>query len=110
MPATDEQKSPTTQAIFGGYKLPWAAGVTKPLIWSAEHTSCTPKRDCIYAFDFADGTMFPLLAAKGGTVFEAKDSCPNGSTGCTNALILKDISTNPTITLPITPSPLHYTK
>ena len=96
MPATDEEKSPTTQATFGGYKLPWAAGVTKPLIWSAEHISCTPKRDCIYAFDFADGTMFPLLAAKGGTVFSARDTCPNGSTGCTNSLIIKDVSTNPT--------------
>jgi hypothetical protein len=96
MPATDEQKAPGSVATFGGYKLPWAAGVTKPLIWSAEHTSCTPKRDCVYAFDFADGTMFPLLAAKGGTVFSARDSCPNGSTGCTNSLIIKDVSTNPT--------------
>ena len=54
-------------AALGGYRLPWAAGLTKTLVWSAEHTSC-PVDDCIYALDFSDGTMFPLLAAKGGTV------------------------------------------
>jgi hypothetical protein len=82
-------------AALGGYKLPWAAGLSKALVWSAEHTSC-PGDDCIYAFDFADGTMFPLLAAKGGTVFYAKDNCENGSTSCTNIFIIRDISTTPT--------------
>jgi len=82
-------------AALGGYKLPWAAGLTKALVWSTEHTSCSGN-DCYYAFDFADGTMFPLLAAKGGTVLYAKDSCTNGATDCTNLFILRDLSTNPT--------------
>jgi hypothetical protein len=79
---------------LGGFKLPWAAGLTKNLVWSTEHTSC-PGNDCYYAFDFADGSMFPLLAAKGGTVQYAFDDCVNGVTDCTNKIILKDSSTNP---------------
>ncbi len=86
---------PKVAATFGGYYLPWAGGVTKRLTWSISHTSCSGK-DCYYAFDFADGTMFPLLAAKGGTVFATQYSCNNGSTGCTNYIILKDNSTTPT--------------
>ncbi len=82
-------------AALGGYRLPWAAGLTKNLVWSTEHTSC-PGSDCYYAFDFADGTMFPLLAAKGGTVFYAKDTCTNGATDCTNIFIIRDVSTTPT--------------
>jgi hypothetical protein len=84
----------TPLAALGGYKLPWAAGLTKNLEWSTEHSSC-PDDDCYYAFDFADGTMFPLLAAKGGTVEYAFDDCANGATDCTNKIILKDSSTNP---------------
>ncbi len=82
-------------AALGGYKLPWAAGLTKNLVWSTEHTSCSGN-DCYFAFDFADGTMFPLLAAKGGTVEYADDHCVNGTTECTNKIILKDTSTTPT--------------
>lgn len=82
-------------AKFGGYYLPWAGGVSKRLTWSIGHKSCGDNA-CKYAFDFADGTMFPLLAAKGGTVFGAQWTCNNGSTKCTNYLILKDASTTPT--------------
>jgi murein DD-endopeptidase MepM/ murein hydrolase activator NlpD len=88
-----EPKAPGT--ALGGYKLPWAAGAAKNLTWSAEHRSCGGSY-CVYALDFADRTMFPLLAAKGGTVFAARDSCANGVTDCTNLIILKDVSTNPT--------------
>ncbi len=50
--------------------------------------------------------MFPLLAAKGGTVHYAKDTCSNGSTGCTNILSSKTspparLPTRSTITWPI---------
>jgi Peptidase family M23/Bacterial pre-peptidase C-terminal domain len=94
--AVDTVEAPETAlAALGGYRLPWAAGLTKSLVWSTEHTSC-PGSDCYYAFDFADGTMFPLLAAKGGTVFYAKDTCTNGATDCTNIFILRDVSTTPT--------------
>jgi murein DD-endopeptidase MepM/ murein hydrolase activator NlpD len=100
-------------AALGGYRLPWAAGLTKTLVWSAEHTSCG-EGYCIYAFDFADGTMFPLLASKGGTVQYAKDTCENGSTSCTNIFIIKDVSTSPTsyqiyyhLAQNTIPAPLH---
>lgn len=84
-----------TAAKFGGYYLPWAGGQKKRVTWSISHTSCSGNA-CYYAFDFADGTMFPILAAKGGTVFATQTSCNNGSTGCTNYIILKDNSTTPT--------------
>jgi murein DD-endopeptidase MepM/ murein hydrolase activator NlpD len=86
---------PKVTAKFGGYYLPWAAGLSKKLTWSISHTSCA-NNACYYAFDFADGTMFPLLAAKGGKVFAANWTCNNGSTDCTNYLILQDDSTTPT--------------
>ncbi|MBN2256308.1 MAG: M23 family metallopeptidase [Anaerolineaceae bacterium] len=97
--AATEPKAPNApQAALGGYKLPWSADADPiALIWSAEHTSCPPG-DCIYAFDFADGTMFPLLAAKGGTVVAAIDHYPNGDSNSdhTNLLVLEDKSTSPT--------------
>lgn len=90
----EKYPEPKVTAKFGGYYLPWAGGVTKKLTWSISHTSCSGN-DCKYAFDFADGSMFPLQAAKGGTVFAAKWTCNNGSTKCTNYLILQDNSTTP---------------
>ena len=93
---TDPLEAPEAPlAALGGYRLPWAAGLTKNLVWSTEHSSCSGNA-CYYALDFADGTMFPLLAAKGGTVIYATDDCTNGSTSCTNIFIIKDVSTSPT--------------
>lgn len=84
-----------TAAAFGGYYLPWAANLTKRLTWSVAHTSCYPTYYCTHAFDFADGTMFPLVAAKGGTVYHWKDTCANGDSSCTNSITLQDRSTTP---------------
>jgi hypothetical protein len=81
--------------VYGGYYLPWAKGLEKRLTWSVSHTSCTPTYYCTHAFDFADGTMFPLLAAKGGTVYHWKDTCANGDSSCTNSITLQDRSTTP---------------
>ena len=85
-------------SIYRGYKLPWAAPLVKRLTGSIWHImpggSCPTA--CRYAYDFADGTMFPLLAAKGGTVYAYDDHCTNGSETCTNYLILEDRSTVPT--------------
>lgn len=88
--------------VFGGYKLPWTAGVSKRVTNSIGHvysvagglTSCPTS--CRFAFDFADGTMFPLLAAKGGAVKSLKTTCANFDSNCTNYLILEDQSTIPT--------------
>ena len=82
-------------AAFGGYYLPWAENLTKRLTWSVSHTSCYPTYYCTYAFDFADGTMFPMVAAKGGTVYHWKDTCANGDSSCTNSITLQDRSTTP---------------
>ena len=81
--------------VYGGYYLPWAQNLTKRLTWSVGHTSCSPVYYCTHAFDFADGTMFPMVAAKGGTVYHWKDTCPNGSTSCTNSITIQDRSTTP---------------
>jgi hypothetical protein len=80
---------------FGGYLLPWAGGQSKMLTWSVSHASCL-NEDCRYAFDFADGTHWPILAAKGGTVYAAYDSVPNDNHNDTNYIILEDTSTTPT--------------
>lgn len=85
--------------VYQGYKLPWAGGLGKRVTGSIGHFliyhSCSEAR-CRYAYDFADGTMFPIVAAKGGTVYYFHDSCANGDSQCTNSLALKDESTNPT--------------
>lgn len=86
---------PKSRQVFGGYYLPWAAGLEKRLTWSVAHSSCNPTHYCTHAFDFADGTMFPLLAAKGGTVFHWRDSCRNNDRNCTNSITLQDRSTDP---------------
>ena len=93
---TGEQEAlPKSTQVFGGYYLPWAAGLEKRLTWSVGHTSCYPTYYCTHAFDFADGTMFPLVAAKGGTVFHWRDSCANGDSNCTNSITIQDKSTTP---------------
>lgn len=90
-----DPKAGPTAVVLGGYKLPWAGGLTKRLTWSVGHTSCNPKYYCTYAFDFADGTMFDLLAAKDGYVYHWRDTCNNGDSGCTNSITLEDRTTNP---------------
>lgn len=88
---------------FTGYKLPWSKALNIKITGSVGHfldyNSCS-ETYCRYAYDFwnPDSTnrMFPLLASKGGVVKAYKESCPNGSTSCTNYLVLQDDSTVPT--------------
>lgn len=84
--------------VYRGYKLPWPAGQTKRLTGSIGHvlTYKTCPSTCLYAFDFADGTMFTLAAAKAGTVKYAEWRYPNGNTTNTNYLVLEDTTTTPT--------------
>ncbi len=91
--------APPPQAVvqtFGGYYLPWAYGTSRRLTQSIGHKyiygNCPT---CLYSFDFADGSMFPLLAAKGGLVKYVSWSCPNNDHNCNNYLVLEDSSTNP---------------
>lgn len=90
---SDPKPGPGT--VYGGYYLPWKGGLTKRLTWSVAHSSCTPKSYCKYAFDFADGTMFEIMAAKGGYVYHWRDTCSNGDSGCTNSITLEDRTTTP---------------
>ncbi len=83
---------------FGGYLLPWEGGVTNRLTRSVAHGG----RE-YYAFDFADytpGNMFPVYAAKGGTVKYVKWTYPNGyyDGNCNHAnyIVLEDTTTSPT--------------
>lgn len=82
---------------YTGYFLPWKKGLTKYLSGSIGHVftykSCPD--DCMYAFDFYDGTMFGLSAAKGGVVKYAKWNCENGDEDCSNYLVLQDNTTSP---------------
>lgn len=95
----DDALSKDVKTVYRGYKLPWAGGLSKRLSGSIGHfliyNSCS-ETSCRYAYDFADGTMFPLLAARGGTVWKLNTTCPNYETSCFNYVILKDESTNPT--------------
>ncbi len=95
---------PTTEAdeqVFTGYYLPWEGGKTVWLTGSVAHfttyMSCSIET-CRYAFDFSDGTMFALLASKGGTVLGWKDTCYNGDPDCLNYIAIEDITTSPVTT------------
>ncbi len=94
-PAVQQQ---TKGMIYQGYKLPWPAGLSKRLSGSIGHVftykSCPST--CLYAFDFADGTMFPISAAKAGTVMYTEWRYENGNTTNTNYIVLEDTTTTPT--------------
>jgi len=91
----EQEALPKSGTVYGGYYLPWAKGLEKRLTWSVGHTSCYPIYYCTHAFDFADGTMFPMVAAKGGSVFHWRDTCANGDSTCTNSITIQDKSTTP---------------
>jgi murein DD-endopeptidase MepM/ murein hydrolase activator NlpD len=94
----DEQPQQKDGKVFTGYKLPWEAGKTKYLTGSIGHvfTYKTCPADCLYAFDFADGTEFPVLAAKAGKVKYAVWQYPDNQMEHTNLLVLQDNTTTPT--------------
>ena len=94
-----EIKAPATLGTFSGYRLPWAPGQIMALTQSVQHDKYTPSLTAHYAFDFATpgvAQMWNIYAAKSGVVWMAKDSCDNGSTTCSNWIVLQDPSTNPT--------------
>lgn len=99
---TPPEAAPKAVQTFTGYKLPWSTALNIKITGSIGHFldygSCS-ETSCRYAYDFwnpdAGNRMFPLLASKGGVVWAYKETCPNGSTDCTNYLVLKDDSTSP---------------
>jgi murein DD-endopeptidase MepM/ murein hydrolase activator NlpD len=92
-----EQSMGHDAAPLTGYKLPWQGGEGKYITGSIGHVyiyrSCVSS--CLYAFDFADGTMFPVLAAKAGTVKYAVWGYENGNTDNANYIVLEDTTTSP---------------
>ena len=96
MPA--EQQQPKDPVVYTGYHLPWTNGQTVYLTGSIGHVytykSCPST--CLYAFDFANGTMFPVRAARRGTVKYVVWEYPNGNTTNPNYIVLEDTSTTPT--------------
>jgi len=96
MPAI--QQEPKAPVVYRGYHLPWTNGESVRLTGSIGHVftykSCPST--CLYAFDFANGTMFPIRAARRGTVKYAVWQYPNGNTTNANYIILEDKSTSPT--------------
>lgn len=94
---TSPDQAITKAPPFTGYRLPWAKGQTKYLTGSIGHVftykSCPSS--CLYAFDFADGTMFPITASKGGKVKSAVWNYPNGNTTSANYIVIEDESTTP---------------
>ena len=86
-------------APFGGYLLPWAAGVRLYMTQSVHHDKYDSSGKAHYAFDFAQSYpsgMFNVYAARGGTVHRVVWWHPNGNEQYGNYLVLKDTSTSPT--------------
>ncbi len=92
------QQEPKAPVVYKGYHLPWTNGESVRLTGSIGHVytykSCPST--CLYAFDFANGTMFPIRAARRGTVKYAVWQNVNGNTTNANYIILEDKSTSPT--------------
>ncbi len=93
---SDAEKKAMAKAI-GGYHLPWPAGVTQLLTQSVNHSSTMA-----YAYDFYNTAtpMWPIVAARTGTVKYAVWTYPNGyydgNGNHANYLVLEDTSTSPT--------------
>lgn len=92
------QKQQKDLAVFTGYRLPWKEGETVSLTGSIGHVytykSCPSS--CLYAFDFANGTMFDVVAAKAGTVKYVVWKYDNGDSKNANYIVLEDTTTTPT--------------
>ncbi len=101
-PAPDpvEPDTPTSAEALTGYYLPYMAGTARWLEGSISHFQSIPELGypscsseyCRYAYDFTDTWHYPLLASKDGTVIASRDNCPDGSTGCTNYIVLRNSS------------------
>src|SRR4030065_395845 len=91
-----DQQIDLLAAPLGGALPPWAGGETRYLSQSVAHDRYTAGRSAHYAFDFYNGTMFKLYAAKAGLVALARWDVPNGDDkDMGNYLLLQDPTTNP---------------
>ena len=70
-----------------GYKLPWKSGVSMQLTQDCNDSCCNDHvGDAGYAWDFANGSAFTVVAARGGTVTHLKinSTAGCGSSSCVN--------------------------
>ena len=96
--ANAQAPNESLQTIWG-YYLPYVAGTAHKLEGSVLHFNNYPPLGypscdiefCHYAYDFTDVGHFPLVAARAGTVVSSRDSCADGSTACTNYIVLQDV-------------------
>lgn len=80
----DHCKAVTTP---GTYKLPWKPGITMSLTQDCNDSCCNDHvNDDKYAWDFANGGAFTVVAARGGTVTHLKINSTSGcgSSSCAN--------------------------
>jgi len=95
-PADAPVEANAVNAPLTGYYLPYAAGTSRWLEGSISHFQYIPELGypscdiefCHYAYDFTDAWHFPLLASRRGSVVASRDSCTDGSTSCTNYIVL----------------------
>jgi len=92
------QKVQKAGKVFSGYRLPWPRGQKVRVSGSIGHVytykSCPSS--CLYAFDFANGSMFDIVAARQGTVKYAVWKYENGNPKNANFIVLEDTTTDPT--------------
>lgn len=83
-------------AALTGYLLPWEGGKVVSLSGSVSHDQWIPSGNAHYAFDFyISGTMFPVVAAKSGTVHMIRESVQNyDDSDEGNYIVLRDTETN----------------
>lgn len=75
---------PTT----GTYRLPWRAGTSMRLTQDCNDSCCSDHvGDAKYAWDFANGGAFPVVAVRGGTVTHLK---MNSTRGCGTSSCVND--------------------
>jgi hypothetical protein len=88
-------------APLTGYLLPWRAGETVYLSRSVAHDQDIPSGSAHYSFDFyISGTMYPVHAAKGGTVWRFQYDVPtcyerHCDQAVGNYLVIRDDTTIP---------------
>lgn len=80
----DHCKVPVTP---GSYRLPWKPGVSMQLTQDCKDSCCNDHvNDDEWAWDFANGSAFTIVAARGGTVTHLKINSTSGcgSSSCVN--------------------------
>jgi murein DD-endopeptidase MepM/ murein hydrolase activator NlpD len=87
-PQPDGGKSDAAPPNGTTYKLPWPKGTSMQLTQDCNDSCCADHvGNDQYAWDFANGTGFTIVAARGGTVTHLKI---NSTTGCGSSTCVND--------------------